>query len=112
MNPYDYLRPLARSIRFQNLFTASKDLNNIKLFKNDIELSGLQEHFLSLLYQYDIINQDILLQGIDKKILDNDCYCESYMIWKNVKGFKRVDNTDSAKEVSLVAGNKIIFPKR
>jgi hypothetical protein len=109
-NPYAYLRKIARSIHFQNLFTATKELNHIKLFRNDTDLSNFQEQFLSLLYHYDAINRDILLEGIDKNILDNDCYCECYMIWKNKKGYKKVESQD-ARDLSLVAGKKCLHPK-
>lgn len=111
MNPYNYLRKIAKGVKFQNLFTASKDLENIKIFRNETDFSSLQEHFLSLLYHYENIQQDIIMYGLNKNIVDNDYYCECYMLWKNKKGYKQIDNIDSTKEVSLVAGNKIIFPK-
>jgi hypothetical protein len=112
MNTHSALRELAKSIRFQNIFTASKEQPGIHLFKNVCEFSALQETFLILLYNYSVINDDIHLHKISQLTLEKDIYADAYLFWKKTKGFKQFDSVAAERDVSLVAGNHITFPKR
>jgi hypothetical protein len=113
-NYWIYLRKLAKSIRYQNIFLATKEQSGIQLFKNISEFTEIQEIFLSLLYTYDLINKDIMIDNISKKTIENDLYTDSYMIWRNKNKNKKEtkDIVDSSKGVKLTKGNSIKFPKR
>jgi hypothetical protein len=110
-NYWTYLRKLAKTIRYQNIFIATKEQNGIHLFKNVCEFTGIQETFLSLLYVYDLINRDIAVDNISKKTIENDLYADAYMMWRNKSKNKKEDKPNSANDVHLVAGKNITFPK-
>jgi len=111
MNIYKILKELAKSSRAQNLFFASKEINSIKLFDNDCNLSALQEMYLNLLYHYDNLSRDIITDNISKKVLENDLYEDAYCLWKKEKKPKqKKDNKKS--DVYLTVSNKIKFPKK
>ena len=108
MNIYQSVRNLAKLPRFQNLFIASKEIG-IQLFTNKIDLSKLQEIYLNYLYMYDSIFKDIAYYNISKKIIDNEIYEDSYILWKRENKKEKIDNN---KDLHLVPGNRINFPKR
>lgn len=113
MNEYDLLAKLAKSIKYQNLFVASKDLNGIRIFKNTFNFSKLQELFLNYLYTFDSIHKDIITDKISEHVLDDDTniYWESYILWrkKNIKKSEQKDN--NKKDLHLVSGKKINFKR-
>jgi hypothetical protein len=109
---YSKIRELAKSIKHQNLFVAAKEINGIKLFKNSFDFSRIQEIYLSHLYSYDSINRDIILEKISKHVLDSEIYEDAYLLWKR-KNIKKTNTKDkSEKELHLVTGNKVNFPKK
>ena len=112
MNIYSLLRELAKSIKSQNLFIAAKEINGIRLFRNSLNLSRIQELYLSYLYNYDTINRDIIIEKISKHILDEEIYADAYLLWKR-KNIKKVNLKDNKKsELSLIPGKVIKFPKK
>jgi len=108
MNYYSILRKFAKSIRAQNLFFATKEISSIHLFRNNSDLSNLQEIFLTWLYNYDYINRDIETEKISKHVLDNDLYTDAYLIWKNNKKSKQ-KNDKKLNALHLVNSHKIKF---
>jgi len=111
-NIYSKLRDLAKSIKHQNLFTASKEVYGIKLFHNNFNFSKIQEIYLSHLYSYDSINRDIILEKISEHVVDNEIYEDAYLLYKR-KNIKKINTKDNKQnEVSLVVGKKINFPTK
>ena len=111
-NIWDNLCELAKSVRYQNLFTASKEIYGIKLFKNNIDLSNIQSIFLSWLYNFDSLNRDIIIDNISKHVLDNQIYWNSYLLWRR-KNNKKINIKDNKQDdVHLVVGKKINFPEK
>lgn len=109
-NIYSKLKNLAKSIKAQNLFTAAKEINGIKLFRNSYDFSRLQDIYLSYLYSYDSINKDIIIEKISKHVFDSEIYEDAYLLWKR-KNMKKINSKeDKQKDVNLVVGNKIKFP--
>ena len=94
---YDLIRQLAKSIRYQNLYTNVKELH-IKLFENECNLTPIQEYFLNFLNFYSSINMDIVLGDVDKLVLDNEIYEDSYTIYKRKKRMKREPLKTNPKE--------------
>jgi hypothetical protein len=92
MDTEQVIRELAKKSKYQNLFVAVKDLNGFVLFNNKNDLTRIQEIFLSYLYFYYEIYQDIATKKIDKMILKNETYEDAYMYWKREKGIEKKDN--------------------
>ena len=88
MNIYTSIRELAKTNKWQNLFSASKDISSIHLFRNVIDFSKLQELFLEYLYIYDIVQKDILIDGISQIVLTDDIYVDSYLLWRKDNKYK------------------------
>jgi hypothetical protein len=113
-NFYTLLQKLAKGNKYQNLFVAAKDLNGIRLFKNTYNFSKLQDIFLGYLYMFDSISKDIAYEDISKHVLDDEIFWTSYLVWK--QKFKSKDKQTtvkkSNKDVHLVPGKRIVFPKR
>jgi len=110
MNTYSLLRKLAKKSKFQNLFLICKELNGFKLFKNERELTQLQEIFLNYLYLYNSINQSIGIDKISKHVLDNELYEDCYLLWRN-SNHKKEETNNKKSDINLVSSNTIIFPK-
>lgn len=110
-NIYNRLRILAKSVRAQNLFVAVKELHGVRLFRNEVDFSKLQEIYLSFLYMYDTINRDIIVDKISEKVLECEIYEDAYMTWKR-KNNKSEKENKSKKDVNLVVGKEIKFPAK
>ena len=96
------LRQLAKSNKFQNLLIANKELHGIYLFKNKIDFTKIQEVFLSYLFLYHDILNDINLKKIDKFIINDDIYVDAYSLWKQEKDDNKSDNKKKSKNLKLV----------
>ena len=110
-NIYDKLMDLAKLVRIQNLFIAAKELHGIRIFKNSIDFSNIQNIFLSYLYNVDSINRDIVVEKISEHVLDDRIYWDSYLIYKR-KNRNKNDKNDKKSDVNLVVGKKITFPTK
>ena len=92
------IRKLAKEIKSLNLFSASKEINGIKLFHNDTDLSKIQELFISYLYFYYNLNMDISMEKVSKKVLENEIYEDSYSLYRNKQGNKEQVKKDNQSE--------------
>lgn len=109
MNIYSAVRKLAKTVSAQNMFHAAKEMNGIKIFRNEIELSKIQQIYLSYLFMYSSIGQDIQLEKISEHVTDDEIYEDAYMKWKKErKDVTKKDN--SQKDLKLVMSNTIKFP--
>jgi len=99
----DSIRRLAKSVKMLNLFSSSKEINGIKLFRNETDLTKVQELLLSYLYFYHNINMDISMDKVSKKVLEDNIYEDSYYLWKSKNGNKEVkDKNETDHNVHLV----------
>ena len=106
MNPEEIIRRLAKKVENLNLFSASKELNNINLFINCIDFTKLQQMYISYLYFYTELHQDISLKKIDKYVLNNEQYEDSYMLWKRENSEKENNKKDNKqRDIHLVFDN-------
>ena len=96
----------------QNLFIVAKKVNNIHLFRNSNDLSDIQLYFLSMLFLYENLNQEIEIEHITDKVLTNDLYAESYLLWKRNKKEDNTKSDFSHRHLHLVPTNKINFNKK
>jgi hypothetical protein len=112
MNIYSLLRELAKTNKAQNVFLAAKEIHGIHIFKNITDLSNIQEFYLTWLYTYDMITKDIITNKISGKVLTDNMYEDAYLLWKNKrKSSEEIKSQDNPKELHLVAGKTITFPK-
>jgi len=111
-NIYSILRESAKSIRAQNIFTASKEIFGIKIFRNSSNFSKLQEIYLSWLYSYDLIHRDLITEKISKHVMDNELFEDAYLMWRRENKYKADKSDKKQKDVNLIVGKKIIFPKK
>jgi hypothetical protein len=96
INTFKIIRKLAKSNKYQSLFSYSKELG-IKLFKNDIDLTDLQITFLRYLSFYSSIYMDLALGDIDEVVLENDIYEDSYVMYRNKTMMKKEKNINNNK---------------
>ncbi|MHA1294648.1 MAG: hypothetical protein ACTSQJ_18585 [Promethearchaeota archaeon] len=108
---YSILQKLAASIRYQNLFHASKQINGVRLFKNTRDFSLLQQIFISYLYNFEAIHNDIAFEKISKRVLEDTIFSDAYLAWKQKR---KKDNKKSKKrrDVSLVPAKFIKFKRQ
>lgn len=108
-----YIRKLAKSIRSQNLFASAKDVGGLQLFLNNTDLSKLQQEYLSYLYFYYNLYQDIYSKKVTEKVLNNEIYEDAYAYYKDKKQDKPIKSSDKKRKLSAVfsKGNKINFSK-
>jgi hypothetical protein len=76
------VRKLAKNIDNQNLFNAAKEINNIRLFDNEIDFSCLQKEYINYLYFYNNIYMDIDMKEVNKKVLDDEIFEDAYIYYK------------------------------
>ena len=111
MSFYKSLFELSKSVKMQNLFQAAKDLHHIRLFENETDLSNIQSLFLSYLYTINDVNKDIIIDKISPKVLDNELFLDSYLLYKK-ENRKKEDQKDKKRDLSLVAGKQIKFKNK
>jgi len=94
----DPLRKLARSTTYQNLYTMAKELSCVQLFKNTREFSKIQLEFLYWLVTYDRLYSELASRDnkyLTKEIIENDFYCDCYLIWERKKKPKLEDKEEN-----------------
>lgn len=95
---------LAKSVEMQNIFSAAKDISNIKIFENNMNFSKIQMIFLSYLYMFNNLYTDIMLKKVSEKVIDNPIFWDAYSYYKREK----VEKTKGKKERDI----HLVFPKR
>ena len=101
----DLIRNLAKSAKFQNLYHSVKEINGILLFKNSVDLTWLQQIFLSYLYFYSSLNIEIAVHKLSEKIFDNFIYEDAYMLWKREVGYDN-KSKDKKRDIHIAFHNK------
>jgi len=110
---YTYLRKLAKKIEILNLFQAIKDGFNFELFNNKKDLSSSQNYFLSYLYFYHSLNNDISEKRVSEKVLSDEIYENAYAHYRNnEKEDNKESNTQRQFQGVFSKDNKIIFPAK
>jgi len=110
-----YLRKLAKSISSQNTFIAAKEINGIKIFENSIDFSKIQEQYLSYLYFYKSLYEDIYSKKVSDKVLTLEIYEDAYSYYRNKHDDSKKDKKSEGKQRKIQAtfakdNSKIKFP--
>ena len=98
-NFYHYLRKLAKSPRFQTLYSIEKPIG-IRLFSNRTDLSQIQLTFLNYLNMYNILTTDIYMDEVKDIVLKDDIYEDAYFVYKNKKKDKEKKIAQKDKKAS------------
>lgn len=114
----DIVRNLAKSEKHQSLFSMSKDINGVRLFKNEMDFGYLQVLYLNWLNIYHSLYTDLIREEefIDEEILKDIIRVDAYLVYRNKVKNKKQDKLeqDNKKQRIQAPGiPKIIFtPKR
>ncbi len=78
------LKKLARSNKYQLLYTQAKELSNISIFKNNGEFTKIQLLFLNWLNVYNMLLSDLAMKekNISEEVIDDDLRMEAYLVYK------------------------------
>jgi hypothetical protein len=103
LNIRSNIRKLANSDYYQTLFAYLKDGMPVKIFHNDMDFTDLQIVFLKYLNFYSAINMDIALGEVSDKVLEEEIYCDAYMMFKNKNDIKKLDETKNNNQKETVS---------
>jgi len=104
------LRKLAKSNRFQALYRRVKESGFLKLFKNDYDLSKIQDIFLYYLEIYYMLYQDLAEKKpyLTEEVIDNELRTDAYLFMK----FKHKSKNDKKREVTTASNVPSVIFKR
>ena len=93
------LRRIARSSKYQFLYSRAKELSNINLFSNAFEYTDIQIRFLQWVAIYDSLYQDLSRKEnyISEEVINDDIRTDAYLVYRNTK-----DKSSDKKEKPLV----------
>lgn len=102
------LRKLARSDKYQVLFSNAKELNNIYLFKNKRNFTKIQIEFLKWLAIYDSLYTDIQMgkEYINERVIEDPIRTEAYLLVRREK----IQNRSSPKKTQKTNKRKQVHP--
>jgi len=81
---YLTLRQLAKTPEYQNLFVRAKEINGIRIFKNEYDFTFIQQVFLYYLEMYHNLYQDLYMKEplISESVINDVDRCDAYLYWK------------------------------
>ena len=79
---YDLLRKLAKSTKYQLLYSQYKE-SGVRIFNNASNYTDFQIHFMQYLTFYANLNMDVYMEEVDKIVLSDKIYEDSYIYYKN-----------------------------
>lgn len=100
------LRKLAKSNRFQILYSRAKEIGTLKLFINDCDLTKAQTFFMYYLELYASLYRDLGSKEpyISEEVIADDIRTDAYILWRSK--FKQKEQ----KELKKKTGKKQINP--
>lgn len=112
MDIIHYIRELAKSDSYQNLYMLAKEIGTIKILDNISDFTNIQHTFFRYLVFYYNLYTDIALGEISDIVLENEIYEDSYMMYKNKSQKKILEdgtNKKSVENVDNIHATKWIF---
>jgi hypothetical protein len=110
-----FLRQLARSDDYQNLYILSKEIGSIRLLENTRDFTFVQNVFLRYLNFYYTLFSDIAIGDVDEIVLEDDIYSDSYMMYKNKQDKEKFKNKKiqrSGETMNSLHTNQWIFKSK
>lgn len=83
-----YIRSLARSAYWQEIYRTSKECNGIYLFQNSTNISGLQYIFLYWLRIYELLYNEMSQKSwphLTINIIKDDIRCDAFLYWRKTE---------------------------
>lgn len=96
------IRKIARSTYWQNLYLSAKEINNINLFDNVSNFSGLQLLFLYWVQLYSVLYDEINQKKwkyLDQKVIDNDIRCDAFLYWRKNQIDSEIEQNKNQRNV-------------
>jgi len=97
---FDYqkvLRQLAKTNKWQIVYSRSSEMSGINLFLNNFDFSAIQLEFINNLAFYYSLNIDVSLGEVSEIIFKHEIYEDAYITYKHRERKKMTHNTDKIK---------------
>ena len=106
------IRKIASSAKYQNLYAHAKEINGIKLFRNEVDFSGIQLVFLRYLSLYHNLYTELAMDkpNLSEAVIIDTIRCDAYLYWKNRKDNKIKPLTYEKPETKSTG--KVVFFKK
>lgn len=103
------LRRLARSRRWQTLYTQAKEIGGIRLFENTTNFTPIQVLFLELLQIYHVLYTDLALKEefISEEVIKDWIRADAYLYYRKQK--KKKD--DKSKSHNPIVDHQSSVPR-
>lgn len=87
MKTFNALRLLAKSSRWQILYSRNKESTGLQLFTNVTEFTPLQVAFLQWLEIYQSLEMDLAMKekNISREVIDDDYRADAYLYVRSIK---------------------------
>lgn len=106
---YKLLKKIARSNRWQVLYSQAKELGTLRLFENDIDLTKIQIWMLHFLGMYSSLYTDLAMNEdyIDEGVIEDDLRCEAYLLYRKEKNKNENKKNFTGKKDEKVTAENI-----
>ena len=103
------IRKLARSNKWQILYNRAKELSNLRLFKNSMDLTKIQIWVLYWSEAYNSLYTDLAMNEdfINEEVINDDLRCEAYLLYRKEKSKKDKHKKYTDKEDKRVTPSDI-----
>jgi len=111
---FKILRKLARSNKYQLLYSRAKDMA-LRLFGNVTDLTKIQIWFLYWLEIYSSLYTDLARKEkfLDKEVIEDDVRTDAYLMWREEKYKKNAQGTMKKRSIDTSGSNpSVIFKNR
>lgn len=108
------LKKLARSNEQQILYNRAKEVN-IRLFKNDGDLSKVQIWYLYFLELYHVLYQDLNTgeDFISEEVIQDDIRTEAYLLLRKENKEKKEKSSTTRRVIDSTVGHgSVVFRRR
>lgn len=108
------VRKIAKSYKYQLLYDKSKEMSSIRLFRNDIDFTGIQLMFLRWLEIYHSLYEDLALKKeyISQEVIDDNIRAEAYLLYRDKNRGKKEEKKDELQKIQSNTIPSVIFRKR
>lgn len=112
MKKNNIIRDLARSHKWQTLYSRAKDLG-LKLFSNKEDLTRLQIIFLDYLELYSSLYQDVAMEeeGISMEKIKDDIMVDAYLVFKKRQRSKKKSKNKKERKKNNTSVPNLVFTK-
>ena len=106
----DLLQKIARSNEHQTLFNRAKEISSLRLFRNDSDLSLLQNYYLYFLELYSMLYNDLNSKAdfLTEEVIQDTIRVEAYLLLR-----KETKENEQNKKPKVASGEgSLIFRRK